>query len=219
MDGEEIIAPLKFAYLERPVAALDFSYYSGPGRQHSRIMNYRSDTPIYDKPVYSTYNLTIMIEYIYANEMVNDPEIAELYKIFRECVFNNCKTIMLHIPWNDTTEAPPPPPPLPPAPLDKVTTEPCQFAEVLDVLCKCSNWHDFWDVLNQYRELGLLTYGRRSDFGDGTECYVAVVDKRKVIDILYYDGEMFKVVGSDVRYSDLREKYRGMTQVWIRGRR
>lgn len=208
-DGEEIIIPLQFGYQDQPINNLYFNYYSGMGTEYALVEDSRADIPIYDQPVASKRKLTLSIEYKYVNEMESDPEIRSLNEIFKENRFRNLRTIKVHFPWIDKKEE-----------IGKTAesdTNDLADTEILDVLIQRRNLREFFDILQQYQKLGFLVFGKRSDFGNGQNSYVAICDDSQVIDILFYDGKFYRAIQSGNRYASLSPTFKGKKQLWFKG--
>jgi len=205
IDGDAVIAPLEFILRGKPVSEAYFSYYSGIGTEYAIVERGYVDLPIYDQPTSPTRKLTLAIEYKYTSEMSSDEEIAALYTIFGgKSVVNNLKSVELYFPWLVSE-------PEPPAPFPEPSTE---ALEALNE--RRTDLRDFLELLDQYKKLGFLNYGRRSEMGDLQNCYVAIADESKVVDILFYDGQRYVGLNSRKSYSDLSPHFKGKRAIWIR---
>jgi len=209
-DGLAVIIPLEFNIRGKQVRGLYFKYYSGIGMEYASVEDGLSDVPIYDKITSRSRILTISFEYAYSNEMTSDPEIAGLYTIFKDIEFRKIKNVSVSFPWFKHEEKPDKKVP----PKELVLPEP--KTEAISVLKLRRETADFLDVLEQYSKLGILRYGRKNEFEDIVGCYVAVANDKKVIEILYYDGQEFISMQSGMTYSDLSKNFKGKRQIWIK---
>lgn len=203
-DGKIVMAPLNFRYKEIPIKNLSFSYYSGMGTDYGLVEEGYTEIPLYDKPSSSARKLTLKIEYVYENEMTTDQEILNLYDIFKENKFSTLKNINISFPWIKSIPKP------------AVNNEISINTEAIEVLKKRTEIRDFFDVLVQYKKLGIIDFGRRSDFGNGKGCFVAIADENSVIEILYYNGDTFVNTTTNDTFLDLAQKFRGKRQIWIK---
>ena len=227
-DGQIVMAPLNFQYKEIPIKNLTFSYYSGMGTDYGLVEEGHTEIPLYDKPSSSTRKLTLKIEYVYENEMTTDQEVLNLYDIFKENKFSALKSINISFPWIKSIPKP--------VARKKVSTniealtktEPFKIpnnievykiitkTEAIDVLKKRTEIRDFLDVLAQYKKLGIIDFGRRSDFGNGKDCFVAIADENSVVEILYYNGDTFVNTTTNDTFLDLAQQFKGKRQIWIK---
>ncbi len=90
------------------------------------------------------------------------------------------------------------------------------FKEALDLLDSCLNMVEFLNVLDQYGKLNVLIWGRGADMGIEEDYYVAIVDEHVVINILYYNGEIFKYVKTGELHQELTPKFKGKEAVWFK---
>ncbi|MCK4446359.1 MAG: hypothetical protein KAW56_04685, partial [Candidatus Marinimicrobia bacterium] len=203
-DGDIVMAPLNFRYNEIPIQDLSFSYYSGMGTDYGLVEEGYTEMPLYDKPSSNTRKLTLKIEYVYENEMATDQEILDLYDIFKENKFNTLKSINISFPWIESITKP------------VVNKEISTNTEAIEVLKERTEIRDFFDVLVQYKKLGIIDFGHRSDFGNGKGCFVAIADENSVVEILYYNGNTFVNTTTNDTFIDLAQKFRGKRQIWIK---
>ncbi len=236
--NQEIIAPLRVTYNDKPVQGLIFSYYDGMHTSFGRVIEGRDRLVLYDKPFVSDRRIPLTVEYAHANEMANDPEIQNLYNCFRSNAFNSLKIVDLHFPWvqdlglpdsaqqkmpeyavekdlivedemEQTAVAIPEPKPEQPAAELRVP----EFVKVLYRHCE---FVEFMDFVNQYMKLGVLDCGNRSDFGNGEGCFVAIADEENVVEMLYFNGNNYRSVMSGTEYAELSGEFSGKRQVWIK---
>ncbi len=222
-DGGQIIAPLRFTYNGQDIHDLSFSYYCGPGTQYGRVLRGIGNVPLFDNPIYSTYILTVSIEYVFENEMADDPEIAGLHSNLDAEIFNNLKPVNLNIPWNTsqkrTVTVQPVTPPSPPAPPEIPQPRQMQVMDApdpIEVLWRQKLWGDFSETLLQYEKLGKLSYGKQSDFADGAGCWVAISDDYQVVDIMYFDGMKYRGIKSGKEFDTLKDDFKGKRMIWIK---
>lgn len=203
-SGDVIMIPLNFRYMDKKIKKLSFSYYSGMGTDYGAVEDGHAEIQLYDKPISRTRKLTLKIEYAYESEMSVDQEIMDIYEIFKENKFNNLKNMNISFPWIK-------------APSKQKTNEKIKFStEAIDVLSKRKEISNFFNVLVQYKKLGVITFGNRSDFGNGKNCFVAVTDNKRVMEILYYNGSSFISLNNRETYLNLSEKFSGKRQIWIK---
>lgn len=203
-EGDIVMVPLNFHFSDLPIQELSFNYYSGMGTDYGLVEDGHAEIPLYDKPTSSTRKLTLKIEYTYENEMSTDPEIMDLYDIFKENKFNALKSVSLSFPWIGTTSK------------RRADEKIKMKTEAIDVLKERKEIRDFLDVLVQYKKLGAVNFGRRSDFGNGKNCFVAIADNKQVVEILYYDGMSFISMNNNKTYLNLSDKFKGKRQIWIK---
>ena len=224
-DGSVIVAPLVFSHENKPVNGLSFTYYGGlESTEYALVLNGRADIPLYDEPVDPKRTLVLTFEYAYENEMNADIEIAELYRMFPTKNVAAYKSVELSFPWMirddfirtarqtstmETTATQHSPQSQP----ELVERQHCEAVRVLD---SCRETIRFLDVLDQYQKLGVLDFGRRGDFGNGRDCYIAIFDEKIVENILYYDGNHYQSLKNDRTYLTLSDNFRGKRQVWIK---
>lgn len=196
-DFEDLMVPMTFTYHNLPVTQLSFSYYDGVGRNYALAQNGRADIPLYSEQ----RNLSVSIEYVYYNEMEDDPEIRALQDLF-----SNPAIKTKFVPLFDTVAVQS----WPPAPIPAWATEALWFLndQRVDIM-------KFLDYLEQYRKLGKLRYGRKTDF-IGENCFVAVADDRKVGGILYFDGTNYFDINSGQMFSDIDSFYKGIAHIWFK---
>ncbi len=222
-DEPLVMAPLKLMLDGKPVQDQTISYYGGHGMEFARVLGGRADIPLSYQPISSQQRLLISIEYIFEQELKSDVELAGLYEMFGSGDFPNLKTVTLRFPWILTE---PPEPAVPTIPL-KITSPvstplpPHQqnietLSEPLAQLSAQRSTPEFLEMLVQYAKLGTLTYGRKSDFGNGIGSYVAVFDDAQIIAFLLFDGVQYRTLDDRGLYSNLTEEFRGRRQVWIK---
>jgi hypothetical protein len=90
------------------------------------------------------------------------------------------------------------------------------LSEPLTNLNLCHTTPEFLEMLVQYSKLGTLSYGRKSDFGSGKDCYVVVFDDDQVIVFLLFDGVQYRTMDDKELYTDLSDDFKGRRQVWIK---
>ena len=212
-DGREIIVPIEFRYKNRKASGISYSYHDGINMSYGLADDGNDRLTIYDEPIEKSRIQWITIEYTYKNEMQNDPEIRELFKIFEESVFNNKKAVNLTFPWIEGETITSPKAQNKSSDMENAMDK---FPEAILVLTEKQSWMEFMDVLSQYQKLGYLSSGKQNDFGDGEGCYVAIADQEKVMDILFFNDGVYQVVDSGARYNDLSDQYSGMIQIWIK---
>lgn len=227
-DGNIVMAPLNFRYKEIPIKDISFNYYSGMGTDYGLVEEGYTEIPLYDKPSSSTRKLTLKIEYVYENEMTTDQEILNLYDIFKENKFSALKSINISFPWIKSIPKPVARKKISTNIEDLTKIEPFKIpnnievykiitkTEAIEVLKKRTEIRDFFDVLVQYKKLGIIDFGRRSDFGNGEDCFVAIADENSVVEILYYNGTSFVNTNTNDTFLDLAQKFRGKRQIWIK---
>ena len=203
--GNLTIAPLNFKYQNELIKNLSFSYYSGVGTDYGIVENGYVEIPLYDKPTNRTRKLTLKIEYTYESEMSTDQELTDLYEIFNENKFNTLKSVDISFPWIEET-----------ASKKEINKQIEVSTEAIDVLRERNEINEFFDVLAQFKKLGVINFGRRNDFGNGKNCFVAVADDKQILEILYYNGNSFISLNSSENYMNLSERYRGKRQIWIK---
>ena len=222
-DDPLIMAPLRLSLDGSPVRDLTISYYGGHGMEFARVLNGRADLPLSSQPISSQQRLLITIEYIFETELKSDAELAGLYEMFGSGDFPNLKTITLRFPWILPEPSRPAAPLIPPTFVSILSTsEPASplpirsLSEPLTILSSQHATPEFLVMLVQYSKLGALTYGRRSDFGDGIGCHVAVFDDNQIIAFLFFDGVQYRTLDDRGLYSELTDEFRGRRQVWIK---
>jgi len=219
-DGPLTMAPLLFSFEAKPIQDLSISYYGGAGMEYARVRNGRTDIPIGGSPSSSEQRLLITIEFTDAPGIESDNELAGLFEIFGSGEFPNLKNVVLHFPWvGDSIKTTPVVAEFyaPVSKTDDVADTPdSTLAEPWREFSAQRTTDLFLDMLVQYAKLGVVSYGRRADFGDGAGCYVAVFDDREVAALLYFDGEQFRSLDRRTVYNDLASSFRGRRQVWIR---
>jgi len=202
-DGFAIMVPMTATYQEKPISELLFNYYSGMGTDYAIMEDGFAELPIYDEPTVAKRKLSLNLDYIYEIDMRNDQEILSLYEVLDKQQFNNIKSININFPW------------LRP---DYVADE-SDFVvntEAIDVLLQHKSTKDFINILDQYGKLGKLKFGKKSDFGNGDSCFVAIADKFEVSTLLYHSDNAYFDLINQKRYTELSSHFKGKTQIWIK---
>lgn len=211
-DAPLVMAPLTFKLAGKPVRDLTISYYGGQGMEYARVRDDRAELPFSSQPASPQQKLIVTIDFMSDTQFQNDPELAGLAEMFADG-FNAVKVITLTYPWlaeaKQAERKSAPDPKLSPP-------QSGQPSEALRVLKSFNNTGDFLDVLEQYRSLGKLIYGKRADIGDSAGACVAVMDEDHVAAILIWDGSNFKDIATAKEYHDLGEAFKGLRQVWFR---
>ncbi len=222
-DDPLVIAPLKLTLDGIPVKDMTISYYGGHGMEYARVLNGKADLPLSFQPISSQQRMLITVEYIFETELKSDPELAGLYEMFGTGDFPNLKTVTLRFPW--IMPAPAEPMPIQPtatmATIGAIqsTKSPDPIPSLSEPLANLWSLHstpEFLEMLVQYSKLGQLCYGRKTDFGDGIGCHVAVFDDDEVIVFLLFDGVQYRTLDDRGIYTDLSGEFRGRRQVWIK---
>jgi hypothetical protein len=231
IDGDVVIAPLTSTFRKKPTLGISFNYYNGIGTQWDFVDDGATRLTLYFQPTSSEQKITLNINYAYDTQMGFDPEIQEIYDIFKEEVeFKNMKNVDLYFPFvkqeaGMTAQNEPAPDEIsPPAPVrvyepPKIDiAEPSRskdFNNILMTLNEQSNSADFLEVLDQYRKLGYIKYGKKEDFPD-SKGYIAVVDEKITYSILYCNGAKYIDICSGKVWEDL-QTFKGKRQVWFVG--
>jgi len=205
IDGGLLILELEFNYNHRPINDLDFSYYSGMGMEYSPVVSGRAVIPLHDAPASNSYPLTISLEYAYAGDMTAGSEIAELHETFQRSTYNNRKTVIVRLADFDVRSKTD----VYSLPID---LSPSPFV----VLSRQTSWSDFKDILEQYVRLSELRYGKKSDFENPNGCYIAIIEKQIVKDVLSVNGNSYLSLKTYETLNNPADKYKGCVQVWMK---
>lgn len=89
--------------------------------------------------------------------------------------------------------------------------------EAMQILIENKNdTHRFLQLLVQYKKLGKLSFGKRDDFAELSDIFVAIIDNKSVCNILLFTGKNYIDVESKIRYKDLKPKFKGKRLIWIK---
>lgn len=227
LEDDVITTVLNCRYKERPARDVIFCYYDGLGNSFGASLDdgmaYLS---LYDMPETDKRALHLNIEYIHKHEMGSDPEVKELSTIFSDAKFPNFKSVKLNFPWADEPTNARLQHRKPPTKHVKEKLEKSRnsnsdqrvpeltASEVIEVLCQQASMQDFLEILDQYRELGSLTYDK--EVVERENWYVAIADKQKVIDILFFNGDRYKAWKTSNEYEKLGSDFKGKYQIWFK---
>ena len=85
------------------------------------------------------------------------------------------------------------------------------IAEVL----KIEDSNTLLSYLEDNKNLGRLTFGRKGDYTEIEGKYIIILDGQQIYTLLlYYDKKYFDVMENDI-YDDLSKKFRGKREIWV----
>lgn len=218
-DDPLVMAPLRFNFDGKPVKDLTISYYGGQGTEFARVLDGKADLPLVTPPTMAEQKLLVTFEFAFETDLQTDPELSGLFDMFGAGDFQNIALVTIHFPWiksdNPHETKPETVTSLISLPTTTATRNDTSESEPISVLKRLSVTADFLDVLGQYARLGVVRFGRKSDFGDGSGCHVAVIGEDRVEAFLYFDGINFHSPDTNL-IEDLSKNYHGKRQVWIK---
>lgn len=214
-EADVIMAPLQFYYKGNPVQNLRFAYFDGEGKPDGFIENGVVDPlPLYHQPTNRYAPQSLCIEYIYANEMRLDPEIKNLYEIFKSKTFISDKSVRLAFPWipgeksgfnkMDNEKLPD----IQPSP---------EWSRTVRVLADAKSSKDLFRAMENYRNLDRIRIGTnwREVAEQGWQVFCAVYGDDGVSAVLFFNGCLFKDVKSGTTYTELGEAFGGKHVAWF----
>ncbi|NQU06664.1 MAG: hypothetical protein HQ568_11270 [Calditrichaeota bacterium] len=207
-------APVMFNYNDKPVQNLDFSYYCGEMTDYGYVSDGSAAyITLYFGPSKQRHKLPLGIEYAYAgSEMRCNPEIENLYRIFKDKRFDLYVDVELYLPWN-AEEAPsrqPEPESLPKPVLQN-------WSVTIQVLSDIADRHEFDKALSDYYQAGRLSIAPdKSQLPNDNNIYVALLDSKQLAALLYYDSSKYINVRTGREYGDYLDAFKGEAMViWI----
>ena len=198
---------IAFSYNSKPVQNIDFSYYCGEGDDQICISNgEKAYITIYKELTQFRVPLPLRIEYVYAGEMRSQPEILNLYKIFKDKQIELFVEVDLIAPWiaEERVEQSRPEPEIQRVKsLPKPT--PRDWSLSILVLADIQDKKEFQEELTKLKDVGnLSTASDVSQLIKNDRHYLALYCDQSVTALLYYDGVKYKNVRTGREYSDFR---------------
>ncbi|MEA2029976.1 MAG: hypothetical protein U9N55_00035, partial [candidate division Zixibacteria bacterium] len=210
-DMSDVIAELQFSYMDKPVKDLSFSYYSGLGTDFAQVKNGEAVIPIYNSPTFEKWVLKLSVDYTSERDM--SEEIIHLREVAEDELPNNTLEVELEFPWlappADTSASNPSGSGIEDFPSQK------SYPRELIILARLHNTKDFLRNLIQYRKLGRIIFGTKSDLDSIEKSYVAIVDSDSVWGVFLFDGEKYTEISSGREVEDLSDDFQGKRQIWI----
>jgi len=199
---------LAFTYNGKPVQNIDFSYYCGEGDDQICISNgEKAYITIYKELTQRRVPLPLRIEYIYTGEMRSQPEILNLYRIFKDKCIDLFVEVDLIAPWipeqrveeRQPEQKPPVLKLLPrPAPRD--------WSFSIQVLADIDDKLEFQEELTKLKEAGqLYTANDVSQLSKNDRHYLTLYCDQVVTALLFYDGTIYKNVRTGREYGNYKE--------------
>ncbi|MBC8465490.1 hypothetical protein H8D57_00535 [bacterium] len=203
---------LTLSYLGKPIQNIDFSYYCAMGDdQISLVDGEEAYISIYKELTQRRSLLPLKIEYIYAGEMRNQPEIRNLYKIFKDKCLELFVNVDLILPWIPAEkvskkEVVDKEPPIV-VPEVESLPRPAQgdWSISIAILASIKDKQEFQRELTILKDANLLyTASAVFQLFPDDKHYIALYCNEEVAALLYRDGEKYKNVRTGREYEDYR---------------
>ena len=208
---------LSFFYNGQPVQSLEFGYQCGDGDDYGNVENGKPvHITLYHSLNTHTYPLWLCLEYEYLREMRTQPEVINLYDIFKDKKFELNVCVDLVAPWIPApnivpgTTMPAKKPPAPPKAMK-------QWSTTIEVLTDIESKQEFDEALYDYMQSGkVYIAGDRSQLPGGCNIFVVILDQSRKIELLYLDNQKYKSVKTGKIYDDYHDAYSGDAMViWM----
>ncbi|MBZ0263502.1 hypothetical protein K8I28_02435, partial [bacterium] len=164
--------------------------------------------------------LILNLEYEYPGLMRQQPEILNLYDIFKATKYDFEVSVELIAPWivpkqKGVHEMPDHQQTL--ASLPKPTATPKQWSTTIEVLNAITRTEEFDDALTDYYQSGKLVIAEsKSKLPKNAHHFVAILDQTTKLELLACEGDSFKSVKTRRIYTDYHDAYSGNAMViWI----
>ena len=199
---------LAFSHNGKPVQNLDFSYYCGEGDDQICISNgEKAYITIYKELTQRRVPLPLRIEYVYAGEMRSQPEVLNLYKIFKDKSIDLFVTVDLIMPWipKERIEQPRKAQKTPVITILLPKPAPRDWSYSIQVLADISDKHEFQKELTKLKDTGqLYSANDLSQLSASDRHYLALYCDQIVTALLYFDGNKYKNVRTGREYADYK---------------
>ena len=194
---------LTLFYQGSPIQNIEFSYYCAMGDdQISLTDGEKAYITIYKELTQRRAPLPLRIEYTYAGEMRHQPEILNLYKIFKDKCFDLFVKVDLFVPWIPEEEK------KTNIPVVKPLPRPTQsdWSISIRVLADIRDKQDFQKELTKLKDAGqLYTASDASQLSENDRHYLALYCNDEVTALLFHDGNKYKNVRTGREYDDYKE--------------
>ena len=188
---------LAFNYNGNAVQNIDFSYYCGEGDDQICISNgEKAYITIYKELTQRRVPLPLRIEYVYAGDMRGQPEILNLYKIFKDKCIDLFVDVELIAPWIKE-ELIQPEKPMREIPVIKSLPKPasCDWSISIQVLADIKDKQEFQEELTKLKDTGqFYTASDVSQLSSKDRHYLALYCDLDVTALLFYDGLKYRNV-------------------------
>ena len=198
---------LAFFYSGFSVKNLDFTYYCGEGDDPICISDgEKAYITIYKELTQHRVPLPLRIDYVYFSEMRSQPEILNLYGIFKDKCIDLFVEVDLIAPWipEDRVEQPRPKRSVPVVKsLPKPALRDWSFSIL--VLADIKDKREFQEELTKLKDTKILyTADNLYQLSKSDRHYLALYCDQSVTALLYYDGVKYKNVRTGREYADYK---------------
>ena len=199
---------LAFNYNGNAVQNIDFSYYCGEGDDQICISNgEKAYITIYKELTQRRVPLPLRIEYVYAGEMRSQPEILNLYKIFKGKCIDLFVDVELIAPWINDERLQPEKTKLA-VQVIKSLPKPasCDWSISIRVLADIKDKQEFQEELTKLKDTGqFYTASDVSQLSSKDRHYLALYCDLDVTALLFHDGLKYKNVRTGREYGDYKD--------------
>ncbi|MDP8241064.1 MAG: hypothetical protein P9X24_18385 [Candidatus Hatepunaea meridiana] len=201
---------LTLTYRGNPVSNIEFSYYCGEGDGDDCISINNGENAyitIFKELTQRRVPLPLRIEYVYPGEMRSQPEILNLYGIFKDkCIdlFVEVDLIASWIPEERAEEARQKSAPLVVKPLPKPASR--DWSISVQVLADINSKREFQEELTKLKDAGqLYTASDISQLSKNDGHYLALYCNQCVTALLFFDGIKYKNVRTGREYDSYKD--------------
>jgi len=208
---------LSFFYNGQPVQSLEFGYQCGDGDDYGNVENGKPvHITLYHSLNAHTYPLWLCLEYEYLREMRTQPEVINLYDIFKDKKFELNVCVDLVAPWIPAPDKVP----VKTTSARKTPTPPKakkQWSTTIEVLTDIVSKQEFDEALYDYTQSGKVHIaGDRSQLPGGCNIFVVILDQSRKLELLYLDNQKYKSVKTGKIFNDYHDAYKGDAMViWM----
>lgn len=209
-----IETPVRFTYKGRPVQNLDIVYHCFDGDDYTSVeQGEKVYLTLYSDLKKRYFTLPLGIEIEYPGEMRHNPEVENLYNIFKDKSFNFSVNAKLNLPWNDnsaeqrTKED---------EPIELPKPKPRNWSRAIQALSRISDSRVFREALSDYRGLGRIDIGENADDVAGSRNrFAAFLNESTVGGLFYFNGDSFINVLNGIEITSLEDQFDGYYIIWI----